>query len=70
MTKANKRTVNPRKSFVIILPAKTTNQDIDVFLNNNLVSNNESVKYFGVTIDARLNFDKHIDILTKKNPYL
>ena len=67
-TKANKITVNPQKSSVLIISPKITNPtpDIEVFFNNVLVSINESVRYLGITIDARLNFDKHIDILTKK----
>ena len=68
-TKGNKIIVNPQKSSVLIIPPKTTNPipDIDVFFNNDLVSINKSVRYLGVTIDARHNFDKHIDILTTKN---
>ena len=67
-TKANKITLNPPKSSVLIIPPKTTNPilNINVFIDNDLVFINETVKYLGVTIDARFKFDKHIDILTKK----
>ena len=70
--KANKITVNPRKSSVSIIPPETTYPipDIKVFFNNALVSINESVRYLGIKIDVRLNFDKHIHVLTKKNIYI
>ena len=59
-TKANKITINPQKSSVLIIPPKITDliPDIKVFFNNVLVSIHESVRYLGITIDARLNFDK------------
>ena len=66
-TKANKITVNPQKYSAVIISLKATNPitNINAFFNNDLVFISESGKYLRVKIDARLNFDKHIDILTK-----
>ena len=67
-TVANKITVNPEKSLaLIILPKITTSiPDIQLHFNNNSVTLKDSVKYLGITIDARLNFDVHINTLTRK----
>ena len=65
---ANKITANPEKSLALIIPSKTTSSipDIQPNFNNNLVTLKDSVKYLGITIDARLNFDVHINSLTRK----
>ena len=64
----NKITVNPEKSLALILPPKITTPipDIQLHFKNNSVTVEDSVKYLGITIDARLNFDVYINILARK----
>ena len=66
-TVTNKITVNFEKSSLIIPPIITTSiPDIQVHFYNNSVTLKDSLKYLGITIDARLNFDVHINTLTRK----
>ena len=67
-TVANKITVKPKKSLALIRPPKiiTSIPDIQLHFNNNSVTIKDSVKYLGITIDAKLNFDVHINTLTRK----
>ena len=65
---ANKITVDPEKSLALIIPHKITTSILDIQLNfnNNSVTLKDSVKYLGIPIDSRLNFDVHINTLTGK----
>ena len=67
-TVANKITVNPEKSLALIIPPKITTLILNIHLhfNNNSVILKDSVKYLGITIDARLHFDVHINTLARK----
>ena len=67
-TVANKITVDPEKSLALIIPHKITTFILDIQLNfnNNSVTLKDSVKYLGIPIDSRLNFDVHINTLTGK----
>ena len=67
-TVANKITVDPEKSLALIIPPKITTFILDIQLNfnNNSVTLKDSVKYLGIPIDSRLNFDVHINTLTRK----
>ena len=67
-TVANKITVDPEKSLALIIPHKITASILDIQLNfnNNSVTLKDSVKYLGIPIDSRLNFDVHINTLTGK----
>ena len=67
-TAANKLTVNPEKSLALTIPPKITTSipDIQLHFNNNSVTLKNSVKYLGIAIEARLNFDVHINTLTRK----
>ena len=69
-TVANKITVNLEKSLALIIPLKlsTSIHDIQPHFDNNSVTLKDSVKYLGITIDARLSFDVHINTLTRKIP--
>ena len=64
-TKANKITANFKKYSALALhPLKNhqsylNNRNIVLF-NNNPVSANKPVKYWGITIDTKLNFAQHI----------
>ena len=66
--KANKLTVNPSKSNVLIIPPKLnkTVPNMNFFLNNTLIQQSSSVKYLGVIIDFKLSFDIHIKSLEHK----
>ena len=66
--KANKLTVNPSKSNVLIIPHKLnkTVPNMNFFLNNTLIQQSSSVKYLGVIIDFKLSFDIHIKSLEHK----
>ena len=65
---ANKITINPKKSLALIISPKITtpNPDIQLHFNNNSVTLEDSVKYLGITIDPRLNFDVNINTLAGK----
>ena len=65
LTKANKITANPKKSSALTIhPLKNhqsyLNNQNTVPFNNNPVSANKPVKYWGITIDEKLNFAQHI----------
>ena len=67
-TKANKITVNPKKTSVLIIPPKATSPppNIHLVFNGSIISINESVKYLGITTDKKLNFEMHIKQLESK----
>ena len=67
-TSANKLTVNPSKSTVLIIPPKKTTPipHVNIVYNNNKICVQESVKYLGVVINHRLNFLKHIKSIHAK----
>ena len=67
-TNANTITVNTQKTMTLILPPKITNPspDIEIQFLNSSISANDQIKYLGITIDSRLNFEKHIGIVAKK----
>ena len=67
-TKANKITLNPKKSSALIIPPKTTLPvpAIDLIFDNNVITISDSAKYLGITIDARLNFDEQINTISNK----
>jgi len=41
-------------------------RDLKIFLNNKKLQHKDMVKYLGITIDRRFNFNQHIDNLTGK----
>ena len=67
-TKANKITVNPKKTSVLIIPPKATSPppNIHLVFNGSIIPINESIKYLGITIDKKLNFEIHIKQLESK----
>ena len=66
--KSNKLTFNPSKSNVLIVPPKLkeTAPLMNVSLNNVPINQSNSVKYLGVIIDTKLNFDVQINSITHK----
>ena len=67
-TVVNKITANPEKSLALIVPPKINDPmpDIQLHLNSNSATVEDFVKYLGITIDARLNFDVRINTLARK----
>jgi len=67
---ANKLTINAAKSNVIIV-SHTTKKSIPKFTircNGIPITIQEHVKYLGVVIDNKLNFQEHIHQIEKKLP--
>ena len=52
----------------LIIPPKIIkpSPDIEIQFLNTSVSANDQIKYLGITIDTRLNFEEHIGIVAKK----
>ena len=67
-TNSNTITVNPQKTMTLIIPPKITNPspDIEIQFLNSSISANDQIKYLGITVDSRLNFEKHIGVVAKK----
>ena len=67
-TTANNITVNPEKSHCLIIPPKKTLSisNISIYFNNSTIKINEAVKYLGITIGNKLNFEEHINALATK----
>ena len=59
---ANKLTINPSKSIVLVIPSMLSQplSNVDLSVNNSPLPFCLSAKYLGVTLDTQLNFDKHI----------
>ena len=66
--KANKLTVHPSKSNVLTINPKISKAPsiVNVTLNNIVLNQSNSVKYLGVIIDSKLNFDTHIKKLAHR----
>ena len=56
---ANKLSLNVAKSNFIVFGQKN-NLSLSVLLNNNIISQKESVKYLGIFLDSKLNWNFHI----------
>jgi len=61
-TKANKITISPQKSQALIIPPKANINvpRVEVYLNNTVLDIKANVKYLGITIDNRINFENYI----------
>ena len=66
--KANKLTVNPSKSNIIIIPSNLNQLPVTIktYLNNTLISQTSAANYLGITIDTDLKFHNHIVLLEHK----
>lgn len=63
----NKLKLNTKKiEYMIISKKKIATQTNVVKIGDDLISRVENVKYLGITIDEHLNFNKQMDILSKK----
>jgi hypothetical protein len=59
---------NDQKSEATIITKKKPKirWDLKIFLNNKKLQQEDTVKYLGITIDRRFNFNQHIDNITGK----
>ena len=66
--KANKLTINPSKSNIIIIPPKLNQLTVTIktYLNNTLIPQTSAANYLGITIDTDLKFHNHIVLLEHK----
>ena len=66
--KANKLTVNPSKSNIIIIPPKLNQLPVTIktYLNNTLIPQTSAVNYLRITIDTDLKFHNHIVLFEHK----
>ena len=66
--KANKLTINSSKSNVLTIHPKISKAppSLNVTLNNTVLNQSNSVKYLGVIVDSKLNFDTHIKKLAHR----
>jgi hypothetical protein len=64
----NKMSFNDQKLKVTIITKKKPKirRDFKIFLNNKGLQQEDMVKYLGITIDRRFNFNQHIDNVTGK----
>ena len=67
-TTANKLTINPSKSYALIIPPhfNTTFPSLNLIYKNANIDIANSIKYLGIHIDDKLNFKIHIKILKNK----
>ena len=67
-TTADKITVNPHKSYCLIITPKETFSisNISIYFSDSEIKINDTVKYLGITIDNKLNFEEHINTLATK----
>ena len=67
--KNNKMIANPEKFHSIILTTnKADNEDLELNIGDKTIKTEQNVKLLGVTIDNKLNFDKHItDVCVAKH---
>ena len=65
---ANELQINPTKSSTMLITPKTnsSNLNIQVLYNNNLIECCESCKYLGVVLDNKLNFKHQTNLLENK----
>ena len=64
----NKISFNDQKSKITIITRQKpkNRRDFNIFLNNKELKQEDTVKYLGITIDTRFNFNQHIDNVTGK----
>ena len=67
-TTANKITVNPEKSYCLIIPPKKnlSISNISIYFNDSTIKINDPVKYLDIKVDNKLNFEEHINALATK----
>ena len=57
---------NPSKFNALIIKSGITNVDIDILVDGSIIPTVSSAKLLGVTIDNKLQFDEHVDIVCLK----
>jgi hypothetical protein len=64
----NKLSLNVEKSNFVIFhpPQKKVNYSISLLINNNILRQENSIKYLGIIMDSNLNWKEHVHELCKK----
>ena len=65
-TQSNRLSINYNKTFSIFISNQSSLHTPNIVLNGNTVQFFPSGKFLGVTIDEKLNFKQHIDLISKK----
>ena len=66
--RVNKIIFNDQKSKLMILKRRKPKikRDFKIYLNNKILQQEDTMKYLGVIIDRRFNFNEHIEYITGK----
>ena len=64
--KANKLSINPSKSELMIITNKKIVSEPEIYLGEDRISRKSSVKYLGLHIDDNMHFNTHLDSLKTK----
>ena len=62
----NKLMINIDKTKFMVITRKLNSENIVLKINNKEIENVESIKYLGIQIDCKLNFNKHTEYTIKK----
>ena len=64
----NKIILISQKSKVMIVTRnkRSTNKQVNIFLNNKTLAQDDKLKYLGITTDSTFKFNKHIDNVSDK----
>jgi hypothetical protein len=63
----NKMKFNKQKSKMMITHKRPKiKREYKIYLNNTIMRQEKTIKYLGIIIDKRLNFNAHIDYITGK----
>ncbi|KAJ4438447.1 hypothetical protein ANN_14392 [Periplaneta americana] len=64
----NKMHFNEKKSKTLLISRKRSGDDktLNIYLNNKRLEQVSELKYLGIYLDTRFNFDKHVDYITEK----
>ena len=65
---ANKLQINPSKPVLICLPFKINDSfpEREIAYDNVILTRNNSLKYLGIIIDGKLNFQLHLKMIENK----
>ena len=63
----NKIEFNDKKSKVLFITRKRNDdREVNIYLNNKRLDQNEEMKYLGMYLDSKFNFNAHIDYTAAK----
>jgi hypothetical protein len=50
-----------KKSKVLFIPRKGNDREVNIYLNHKRLDQNEEMKYLGIYLGSKFNFNAHID---------